>query len=614
MGTVPVRNISDTFAYELSPNKNFAGKARQWLAATGSGGGAYGYWFFGKPYPLGATIQSAILHFYNDGLWSGSVTASVERLAAKPRINELTWNNKPAVAGTAYTQNKSGAVDGTEWAIDITPIIQFVSSGGAWYGIRLSVTGTTLKKIHSADSDNTDRRPWIEIIWSDKPEKPEDLNPRNNNSVSIAKPTLTMDYVDLSGDVQLDAVQVQIDAANDFTTGIDFDSGWVSTEVPQLDLNTTAYAGLANGSSTWWRCRTRDGAGLESDWSDSVQFKRTDKGVLTLTNPAVSPNNFFSESTPPIAWTFTGQTQDAYQVILTKLNESGTVIWDSGKLSGAATSITVPEGKIKNTLDSLVVTLRVWDNVTRQKEGGNTIYSEVVRETVYDATSATAVVTSLAAAQDGTFPWVILTFNRSTMPDFFEVSVDDVWVEQDYPAADAFVSGTSYSIKVKRVPARVTTTFKVYAKVNGINSNPVSVTFKTQPLGTWLSRPDGSDPIVIVKSGDAPMPAVDATVGTLQEVHQPIGGGDPILVTQYLRGFEGHVDGVLSDGIATGLTAKEMRNRFKKFKREVGRKYLLFMVDETIEVVIYNLSYRPRAKSGGVILYDISFDFFEVGN
>lgn len=613
MGSVLVRNITDAHVNQNRPDKNYSSTARLVLAATGAGAGRYGFMFWGKPFPIGANIGTAKLRLWNSETLDGSVTVTVERVTEKWSASRVTWNKRPAVGGTAYTLTKTGAASGSLWEIDITPMIQFVANGGAWYGVRITVDGTTARKFHSAQSDNSDRRPVVVIDWADNPDKPEDLNPRNNRAVSVSNPVLTTDFVDVSGDVQMSAMQVQISATNDFVTGGAYwDSGWVNTTVPQLDLATqgaTIYPGLANGASTWWRARVRDGVGLESSWSDPVQFRRVDQGALTIVNPsAASP--VISDVTPPISWTFANQT--AYQILVVDRDLPNDPLWNSGKVTSPDQTVTVPRDRIKNVTDQLKVIVRAWDNVDRQKEGNRQAYVEAQRDFTFQRSATVATVTNLAATPAYPYPWVELTWQRGSFPDSYTVLMDNEVLDTDILPEDVFISGTSYKYIARRVPARVPHTFEVLAVQNGESSaNNPTVNITTRPSVTWLMKPDTSSPICIVKSGSEPGPVVDATSASMQETHQPIGGGAPVLITQFMRGFEGHVEGVLSDDIVQGLSAREMRNRFKKFKREAGQKLLLFMVDETLEIIAFNMTYRPRAKSGGKILYDIAFDFFE---
>jgi hypothetical protein len=92
-------------------------------------------------------------------------------------------------------------------------------------------------------------------------------------------------------------------------------------------------------------------------------------------------------------------------------------------------------------------------------------------------------------------------------------------------------------------------------------------------------------------------------------VQQPVNAA-PVLLTQFLGGFQGHMEGLLVDNIVSGVTARSMRNTFKKWKRSPGDSYILYNIDEAMLIVPYNMSYKPIAKTEGV-MYEVSFDFFE---
>ena len=53
----------------------------------------------------------------------------------------------------------------------------------------------------------------------------------------------------------------------------------------------------------------------------SESFKRDTKGTLTLTNPA-SGTPVVEEPTPPISWTFTGETQASYQLTIVETTDT----------------------------------------------------------------------------------------------------------------------------------------------------------------------------------------------------------------------------------------------------------------------------------------------------
>lgn len=623
MDPVILRNIRDSYVSQQKQKKNYSTVARLKVAAAGSGNRMLSYLYWGKPFPTGARIISAKLGVYNSELWSGSISLSVDPLTSKMAMSRVNYDDRPSVGGTTITVTKSNAAKNTLWEFDITALIQAVANGAPWYGIQLSANGTTVKSLHSAQSDNDDRRPYVSIQWSEAPAPPSVLNPSNNRAVSIAKPTLSFDYTDTAGDSALAAIQVKISPTNDFTNVSAWDSDIVSTNTSQLDLNTTSYPGLANLGTAYWWARVQTASGEWSDWSGTptggAQFRRVDKGSVAITSPAASPNDFFDEPTPPIAWTFTppaGQTQQSYQVVIVDPSMPEHAYWDSGKITSTATTVTPPDGAIADLSLPYKVIVRVWDSVERQKEGGNQIYTASSRDVTFRYDGTITHVSSLGISQNIPYPTFLLSWTRSTMPDGWCILRDGQVVDPQTAllGIDLFVSGTSYEYTDFRANPREQHVWQVLPIVNGKMANPATaptVELFYRPVGTWLMMPDGSSPIVIVKPGTSPTPAIDATNGVLQEIYQPIGGGAPVLITQYLRGYEGHVAGVLSDDIAPGLSGKEMRDRLKEWKARPGRKLLLFMVDEVITVIIYNVIYRPRARSGGKVIYDIEFDFFE---
>ena len=615
---VTIRNIRDAHVSEKRPNKNFNTTARLWLAGSGSANTRYAYMFWGKPFPLGATILSAKLRVYGAGDWGGTVRLEVQRLTEKWSASKVTWVKRPAVGGTIYSLTRTNAPAKSMWEIDIAPLIQYVANGGKWFGIRISIDNLNDKALYSAQAGNSEYRPEVEIQWSDAPDAPEDLSPSGNRAVSVAKPVLAFDFTDVSGDTDLAAVHVQMNPTDSNWSAPLYDTGEVAATEPELDLATApwisaaAFPGLNNGESIWWRVRVKDGAGIWSSFSDAEQFRRVDKGALVLNNPPDVANSYVEDVTFPVDWTLTGAVQTAYQVILTRPDAPSDWYWTSGKVSDITSVFTIPKGVIKNVDQAYRIILRVWDDIDREKTAGDPIKYEIQRDFVHQVDPTVDPVTNLQITQLLPWPWVDLTWDRGTMPDEFTILRDGEVVEENIIAAELFQAGTSYKYRDRLVAPRVSHTWQVMAVINGKNSSKGNgVTLTTKPNFTWMMRLDSSDPICIVKSASEPGPVVDAAMAGFQELHQPVGGGSPVLITQYIGGYEGHVEGVLADNIIPGLSARTMRNRFKGFKRQPGVKLLLYMVDETLEIVAYNMTYRPRAKSGGTVLYDIAFDFFE---
>lgn len=611
---VIVRNFRDSYVWSAKPTRNFSTTNRLKVAS----GTLYSYLFCSKPMPPGAVVTSAVLRVWNVEVWAGSVTLAVQRLAGNWAGSRINWSNKPGVTGDTYQAIKTNTPAGTMWEIDITEMMNLVSQGAAWYGIRLVANGASTKNIYSAQAAAMDMRPQMVVQWSDAPEKPDGLAPDGNRSVSSPKPTLAYTFTDVSGDTSLAMHRIQTSATAAFTT-VAWDSGWVATTDPQFKLSTSSYPGLASGASTYWRVQAQDGAGVQSEWSDPAQFKYTPKGTLTsatLGGPDTNGKYFVQDTTPPIIWSLTGATQVSYQVTIVDMAKPDVLLYNSGKVTSTATSIDTggPTAKVlKSATATYRLSIRVWDDVVREKTPDALIYYEYLQTFIYAPSSSVPAPTLVSTTPALPWPWVDVVFTRSTPPDSFTVMRDGEVVEANLDPGELSQGGTTYLYRDREAAPRQLHSWQVIANVNAADSSPSNTkTANPKPSVTWMMNPDTSSPIALLKSADQPSPVVDAQAMSSQEVHQPVGGTSPVLITQFVSGYEGHVDAVLSDGIVNSLSARTMRDRFKVWKRNPGTEVLLFMVDEVLRICPYNMTYRPRAKSGGIVLYDVSFDFFQV--
>lgn len=608
---VLLKNATDSYVSEKYPAKNFNTVNRLYLADNSSADTRYAYMYFGVPSGMAkTTIISAKLRLYSGQGFGGSVTMSVQRLAAKFTATRVNWTTKPGVTGAAVSLSKTSAALNTMWEFDVTAIMQQVANGAAWYGWRISATNSTAKWIHSAQAVAA-YRPQLEITWSDAPDAPEILIPNDGDIVSVAKPTLQWDFTDPSGDTTMQAFDLKLFStlalANANGAGDVLNEVAVSSDLPQRDLDDTAYGGLADGSSLWWRVRVQDGAGLWSGWSPVAYWQRKTKGTLTITNPAVSPNDFVSESTPPITWTFTGRTQRAYEVLISTPETPAVYLWQSGIVTSTALSVTPPAGKITQNGKVYRLTVRIYDTEDRRAVADDPIYTEAVRDFTFNLSGTVATVTSLAVTPDSYKPNAVITWNRTTAPDTFLIYRDGVVVAEDQPS-NLFVSGTSYSYTDIGAKPRINHTWSVAAKVNGVvsASNPTAVA-KVKAVAPVLSLPDGTKMCFFLN------PEVAAAKAESSEIHYIIGNAPPILVTQSMRGYEGTISGILADNAIPGETADSQQGYLQYFKDNPGIVLRLVWVNKTMLVVIRGVTDTPLPNPDGSVDYLASFEFFEVG-
>lgn len=571
----------DSFVASDHADTNYGTAKSMIIRDPSSGVTAYGFLWLKSPAPLGATVISATLRLYGRATFA-SMAVTVARIAASWSESKLTYTNRPTATGSAVTVTQANGADGTEWDFDVTALMQSIANGAVNYGLRITTTGNRAE-FYSLNAASF--RPVLDVTWSDAPNQPHTLSPSGGRSVSIAKPVVRFDYVDVSGSQQLAAVQVQIDAAGNFASP-GFDSGTVAASVPELDLATTAYAGLSAGSSTQWRVRVQDAAGLWSAWSDPAAFARTNQPTLTINNPAVGPNNFVTEFTPPITWTFAGQA--AYRVRISLDSDPAHPLHDTGKITATTTTYTLPAGVLTSQSVAYRVTVDAWDAVSREATPGDTPYVEAFRAFTFSLSGSVGTVTSLTATPDTAgSPAVTLTFNRSTAPDSFTVLRDGVRAASGLLPGDLFVSGTQYRYIDRYAAPNKQHTWTVQAVVGGVTStsNPTASATANTPA-VWLASDDLAllVPIHVTDNSNFDMPDAAAT-------YYPVGTAAAVRITQARRGLEGSVSGRV---IAyAGGTAAAWVSNLLTFKSKPDIELSLALGAQTLRVVIGNVVVAP---------------------
>lgn len=560
---------------QFVPGRNHPREKRIWLRSTGTGLAKRGFLYFNKPFDYGQSLTSLKLHIYSEAL-TGTRTVSLDMVAAPgftdKGIPGATWNNQPSVSGATVQVTQAAAADKTEWIFDITARSQTISDAGkGWLGFRLTIDNDALSKFYSSYA--LTNQPWLEYVVSDAPEQPTLLIP-DGGVVSLQKTWVRCDFTDLAGDQTMRAIQVQLDAANNFVSGIDFDSGTVLTDAPQLDLSRSdmpggVWAGLTAGSSIYWRTRVQDGSTKWSDWSDPAFFTRQNKTTPVITNPPVS--GLVTEFTPPITWTF-GGTQTGFRVIIERVSSVAAlpdiVVHDSEYVSGTALSYTLPEGVLTEDGQTYRLTLRVHDQYDRENLPGDPPFASATR-TFTVTTGATTPVSALAVAAQTIYgepsPFAKLTWTRATAPDSFTIKRGGKVIAADVDPSTVLVSGTSYAFTDYGAVANQSHTWKVQANVNGINSTDAQViTSLVECPGVWLYDNDLNFVILIsgVDPGGWEMPENSAE-------HMVVNANRPIRVTAGQYGWKLTAGGDwkllrTADGSQDGKSFEDMMMKIKE--------------------------------------------------
>jgi hypothetical protein len=613
MGTSVLTNGLMTYVDAARPTTNFDSSIGAAVRrASGTPGEERTLLYFARPFPIGATIISAKLVLYSSlTAQTGTLSIDVKRILSPVNFTKATWNTRPTTyhPGTA-SASKTGPITttGALWEVDVTAGMQSVSLGQVWYGFEISSTTLTpFLSFFAPNHPTAENRPRLEVTWSDAPAQPVGLAPGGGRAISGTKPIVRCSYVDVSGETEMQSIQVQANATNVWTSPT-FDSGTVASSTPELDLNTTAFPALTDGQVIYWRVRVQDMAGLWSLWSDAETFKRDGKGTLTMTNPP-SGTPVVEETTPPISWTFTGETQTSYQVFIQETTAGGQVKqWTTGKKTAATVSVTLPTGVINSPDSTYQATIRVWDAKQRETVPGDPAYAEVVRAFTFVPTATVTATTSPTAATVFPYPRVAVGWQRATAPDSFTILRNRQVIAANLIPASYLVSGTTYSFTDPSAPPQTTLTYEVQAIVGGkaSASNPTVVTTMTSQ-GIWLADADRTNEVMIVGKADR-----DFTYGETSEPVEVVGGTEIVLVTQSLRGIEGRITGELHGGLlGLSTTAQQWRDKLLNIKAKPGQRCWLTFGDRNIQCVIRNVSIAPR--NNAQLSFTVGFDFYQVG-
>jgi hypothetical protein len=450
--------------------------------------------------PATAVVSNGLLTFKQVDSVSGSVSVSVRPNVAK-FDQKTTWNRKPAGTSTTVTLTKSSPVAGTLWTFDVTAHLQdFVDGDLTNFGWQVTTTFGTRFYLFGAVAASG--KPSLTFTYETIPPAPQTLKP-NGAAVSIAKPVLGWDPIP-----GVTAAQVQIDPAANPTAPA-FDSGEVSVLSSSLALSGTAYAGLADGSTTSWRVRVRTPGGL-SAWSAWATFSRVGKGTVTITNPGVTSG----DGTPPVQATFSG-TLTQWRVTLR--NDAGVQLDTSGWRSDPAIEWTPLKG-LTTSGQSGTFTVEAVDNVVRVATPGDPVAAIATQTFTLTLSASVPGMDSVVVEQRGVSPVVFLVGTRSEIPDEVAVFADGVQIAR-MPGLDVFTD-TSFEIPLYNLPMGYRVSLVAKPVVNNeISDDEHAVSIVPTCTGVWLvAEDDGTALGLLGQENDVPE-ATDSAV-----VHTPATG------------------------------------------------------------------------------------------
>jgi hypothetical protein len=591
----------DTWADQGSQAKNHGTAAK--LHLNGGGTARYAYIFFAAPFPPGVQVDLATLRVYTVGTpdWNGQ-TITAKRIEASWKEDKLTWNNKPAVSATnASSEGPISAGNGQEVEIDLTAMLADVAAGAPFFGVRLEIGTNVDRSVHSAEASTAAYRPALEVEWSEPSDAPNLVAPTGARVISLAKPRLIWEP---SEDEQV-ASQVQIDNTDDMASP-EYDSGEQANTESEWDLAPTAYAGVPDGQTRFWRARVKNPSGEWSEWSDVAEFSRQTWAALAITNPQASPNNQVEETTPPITHTY-GGTQTQVRRILFELDAPGNPPGSRSSRSvdswavDASTSKNLSAGLLKQGR-SYEIWVYIRDDEDRQAMPGDPDYLLATRAFTFVPGGPTAP-TALTATPDKAA--VKLNVQRASAPDYWAVLKDGEEVADRIDPDDVFVSAGVWEITRWDAIPGTEHEWEVAAVVDNAGvlehstSNPTD-TATTEPETAYLVDPD-DDTVVEIWGHESLEPMQIGASGT---THYPIGSRRPVSQIDAIRGYEA--------GISSGeLLTNADRDDFLELKGRQQPLRLIFSdYNLPVELNPEGSSVTPKPIPGEE--FDISFAWAQV--
>lgn len=534
-----------------------------------------------------AVIATATLVLTQREAVSGSTTVNLRRAAAGFTVARTTWNNQPALTGSTVGVTKSSPAAGTLWSFDVTADVQAFAAGTASnFGWRLIATVAAAAGLRFRGPTAQTGQPLLVIDYLEPGEAPEDLSP-NGAVVSIAKPTLSFLVAP-----DTTAVKVQVDS--DTIGTADFDSGEIASTAGQVDLATTAYAGLANGATTYWRAQSRGGTGLTA-WSAWASFTRTAKATVSITSPATTSD----DGSPPILWSVSGGTQESWRVIVR--DSVGALVADSGRIGGTATTWVPTKPILKTEGRSVTIEVRVWDSVDRAITPGDPDYSTASRTVVLSTSGGVTNPATVSAVNDGISPSVEITATAASAPDGWAIIRDG---ERIYYDATQPVSTFTF------VDWTATPNHQHIYRAARIVNNAVSAGGPTAVItprvtGLWLVDATLGQAAVLYGLDEGSWSAAELAI-----IHQPI-AGPPIRRVAYRPPLSGSISGELVD--TNAQDADDSISNLYDFKSSSADRELRFIAgDRNIPVNVGDITVSPAPLSGEDRWSRASFSWMQI--
>lgn len=605
--TSVIKRGYDAWVDSASVNANHGSNEWMQLSSTTKRG------FVWIPMPArmqGRTIASATLTGHAHGA-TLSQTLTFQAAAAKWQASTITWANQPGVTGSTATAALGVLADGAEFTVDVTALVQAIANGTvSHYGWRVitSVSASTQK---FAQFDTGTDAWTLTILYSEDPEAPSALAP-NGTFVSVQKPVVTFDFTEY-GSTSSDLAKVRVEVDYTGTTAVDWDSGWVASVIPQMDLAAQGMTGtIAAGGVVRWRAYVEDANGRQAGPSDWATYTFRAAGVGTWSSPSGST---IFDPQAAIVVNFSPSTLAAFRVMVTDGSDRTAIRYNSGKIAATSTSqaaIVLPlfdeEGtRIFQDDTATQINVRLYDIYDREATPGLKPYVDLWTTVTFNETGSVAQTSTFTSAQVGVTPVVRHTWTDSTPPDAYVIHRDGAAIARLIPA-DVNVGGTSYQWDDQGAPAEVAHAYTLRRIVSATGRSLARTTNVTHHhQGIWLIRQNGN---AVVIDGDG----IDQLVTAERRLrYRPTNRQHAVDILTQFEGISGPITGSIED--APDQLVSDARTILDNIKRHHTETVRLHFASVSKPVLVSNMTVLPDPEyRGDMNRHRVSFYVDQVGD
>lgn len=535
--------------------------------------------------PAEAIVTKADLVFTAASTWATSRVFNAGRLTA-PFTWKSVWTGRPGVVvgTTKQVTVPAATANVTQFRIDVAEHVQgYVTGTTTNLGWKITTTSGTLMYLRGSSAASGG--PWLDLEYVLPGDPPWNLAPAGG-VVSTPSPVLTF-----STPLDTTAVQAQISTTEDFAV-VAWDSGQVDT--PEGTI-TPSYA-IAAGATVYWRAKALTTLGW-SDWSAPVEVTYTALPVLNITGPVGTAGDV----TPPITWTFAGQT--AWQVLLYN-DKSGALIENSTRQPSSTTKAWTPSKKLWGVGSRGRVEVRAWDATTDRvpNAAGGTYAVDTEVFTVVAAGVAPGPTGITATPRVGA-PVVDVAWTVGTQADQWQITRR---VEGGPVEWLGKVSGATRTFADWTAPRHQPITYRVVAVSNGETSTvgpTVTITLRTP--GIWLLDPEEEQVVGLMGADQGTQTIAEQSV-----LHEVIGRA-PVRRRLGTVPPAGEQGGRLIDAVGASAAAS-YATLLSWITNDVGHEYRLLLGDWNVPVTLGNIEAFPTPQGdNGKVVYVAGFSWWQ---